>query len=132
MLSNIGLTQPADSSLGKAAISMEGTGLFTPWLAERFETHLSNIIANSGLLLKTTVANRVAMVRPAYDRDRKTLGRVFNQLFRVNSKFIELSGIELLAVIKLTQETFEGTISPNGTYRVPIEEAERILMKLRC
>ena len=132
MLSDVRFKKPVDSSLAKTAISVGGIGLIAPRLAKRFETHLSKIISDSKLLLKTAVENKVAMVRPAHIRDRNRLGRIFNQIFRVDSKYIELSGAELSAAIKLANEETEEAIFPECTYLVPIEEAERMLVKLKC
>ena len=130
MLVNIRIKQPVDSSLANAAISYGGIGMMAPKLAKRFEAHLSEIIADSGLLLKTTVENKVAMVRPAYNRNDKRLGRIFNRIFRVNVRDIELSGIELIAATRLIHEQTEEEIMPEATYLIPMKTAEHMLMKL--
>ncbi len=130
MLTNIRIKEPVDSSLANAAISYGGIGMIAPQLANRFEAHLSEIIADSGLLLKTAVENKVAMVRPAYKRNDKRLGRIFNRIFRVNDSDIELSGIELIAAATLLHEQTEEEIMPEATYLVPMETAEHLLLKL--
>jgi len=132
MLANIRIKEPVDSSLAKAAISWGGVGMIAPTLAKRFEAHLSEVIADSGLLLKTTVANKVAMVRPAYRRNEKRLGRFFNHIFRVNASDIELSGLEVIAAAQLIQEQTEEEIVPAATYLIPVKTAEHMLMKLNA
>ena len=130
MTSNVKLNKPKNSSLSKTAISLSGIGVLAPGFARQFETSISEIIANSGKLLSVVIQNKISVVKPAYKRNQKWFGKRINRMFKVDSEYIELSGIELLAVIKLLKEDVDVNIHPRCTYLIPFEEAEQILTKL--
>lgn len=131
MISNVKLKKPVNSTLSKTAISLSGIGVLSPGFARQFETHISEIIANSGKLLRVVIQNKIAIVKPAYKRNKKWFGVKINRIFKVDSEYIELSGIELLAIIKLLKKDIGKKIYPKSTYLIPFGEAERILTKLK-
>lgn len=130
MISNVRFKTPVNSSLSISAISFGGIGVLAPRLASQFEAHLSEIMANSGELLRVVIQNKIATVKPAYRRNKKWFFKKCYRYLKIDSEYIELSGAELSAVSRFIKEDVDLELSPKSTYLIPFSEAERILSKL--
>lgn len=131
MIPNVKVKKPVDSSLAKTAIGLNGAGDRAPQFARGFEAQISEVIAESGNLLRIAVQNKISVVKPAHLRHRKWLGKLINTLLRSEHKHIEMHGIELIALTRVLNESLDIEIHPNRTYLIPIDVAESILTRLK-
>lgn len=130
MISNIKSKKPVDSSLAITAVSLGGIGVLAPQLAMKFEAHLSEVISGSSGLMGAVLQNKIAAAQPAYRRNKKWFFKTIYRYLKIDSGYIELSGMELAAVSKLLKKELGMTIYPKNTYLIPVAEAEKMLLQL--
>lgn len=106
-------------------------GSLSKTIANGLEKELYKLNASSRKDLSVALHNKIAFSRKIYERNRNKFGRMLNWIFGESSKGnIEISGIELIALLSILNETADIKIDEKQSYWIPFEVAQNILAKL--
>lgn len=112
-------------------IALCGMGGLMTKVSRGLETYLLKLTANSGEELKAVFHNRIAFSRPIYERSQNPFGRFINWIsMETSNGDIEISGIEIIALLKLLRDRADIEIYESGAYLLSFVEAERMLERL--
>ena len=92
-----------------------------------FSEQTSNDVENIIVLLK----NKLSFARPARQRNKNAIGRLINKISGADPHNIEIEGIILSAILALLDEAANIIINPKKTYLIPLEEVEKIIVRLK-
>ena len=92
------------------------------------DRHLSWYAAGSPERFAVVIGNKLRHSRPVRARRSSFFGRLFNKLAYQDPAYIELTGVELSTLLKLTEESADLPVveSIDVLYLVPTEEIERL------
>ena len=97
------------------------------------DRHLSWYAAGSPERFAVVIGNKLRHVAPVRARRSSFFGRLFNKLAYQDPTYIELTGVELSTLLKLTEESTDLPVveSIDVLYLVPTEEIERLHGQLK-
>jgi hypothetical protein len=111
-----------------ANVGSLGMGGLAKKVSRGLDSKLAKLVASSGKSLKAVLHNRMAFARPVYNRSQNTFGRAINWICMEKSNgAIEISGIELIAILNLLNEDVNIELYEHENYLVPFPESEKIL-----
>ncbi len=132
MITGIKLDEARSSKLADTlTVTSEPLAGFAKTVSKGLETELYKLNAHSRDDLAVSLHNKIAFSKKAFQRNKSRSGRVVNWLLREKEPaYIEISGVELSALLGFLNETADIQIENNLVYLVPFETTELLLRRL--